>query len=221
MKKIIKLVTILAIFVMLPIRVCAKEKVNVYLFKREGCGFCANAFSFFTELSKNEEYQNYFNLVTKEVLNNKENSSLMEKTAKKLGVDIDGVPFIVIGEKYFEGYANSFDEQIKSAIKNAYENESKDVVASIQENGDDNSAAITILILLVVVCGVVFLIYMAKDSGDELQQEEIVLEKTTKETVMKKQPTTKKSTVKTTTAKKTQTKKTNTTKKSTTKSTKK
>lgn len=209
MKKLKNILLVFTILAMLPFGVLAKEKVNVYLFKREGCGYCANALSFFTELSKDEEYQNYFNLVIKEVLNSKENSKLMEKSAKKLGVDLSGVPFIVIGTEHFEGYADTFDEQIKSAIKNAYENESEDIVAPLIESGDDNSSAITIIILLAVVAGVAFLIYMAKENSSEEQEEKrVVEEKLIQKVDSKKQLTTKQSPSKTTksTQKKTTTK---------------
>lgn len=186
MKKVKKILLVLTILAMLPLGVFAKEKVNVYLFKREGCGYCAKALTFFTTLSSDEEYKNYFNLVVKEV-SNKENSSLMEKTAKKLGVTINGVPFIVIGEQHFEGYANTFDDQIKQAIKTAYETESKDIVVSLNEDSK-NSSATTIIILLAVLSGIAFLIYMAKENKEEIV-EEIKEEKIPKEEVVSKSKT--------------------------------
>ncbi len=212
MKIIKRFIMIFAILAMLPMGVFAKEKVNVYLFKREGCGFCANALTFFNSLGEDEEYKDYFNLVTKEVLNNKVNSELMEKTAKKLGVSLSGVPFIVIGATHFEGYANTFDDQIKAAIKNAYEKESEDIVASITEKKD--TSATTIVILIAVVAGVAFLIYMAKDT----QSNEVIEE--SKEEIVEEKVSPKKKTQPKKTASKTTTKKT-TTKASSTKKTKK
>ncbi len=212
MKKLKKIMLVLTILAMLPIGVFAKEKVNVYLFKREGCGYCANALTFFNTLSEDEEYKNYFNLVTKEVLNNKTNSTLMEKTAKKLGVSLEGVPFIVIGNTHFEGYSNTFDEQIKEAIKNAYESDAEDVVATLLEEKD--TSAVTIVIIIAVVAGIAFLIYMAKDKTEE--QEEVAEEVVKEKVVPKKKPQAKKTTKKTTTSKKT-TSKTTTAKKKTNK----
>lgn len=209
MKKLKRIIMVFAILALFPIGVFAKEKVNVYLFKREGCGYCASALTFFNTLSEDEEYQNYFNLVTKETLNNKVNSELMEKTAKKLNVSLNGVPFIVIGDKHFEGYdpQGGYDDQIKAAIKNAYENETQDIVASIDDAKD--TSATTIVILIAVVAGVAFLIYMAKDSQSieevEEPKEEIVKEKVTP----KKKTPSKKTTSKKTTSKSSTTKKTN------------
>lgn len=165
MKKVKYLLLVLTIIMLLPIGVLAKEKINVYLFKRDGCGFCANALSFFTELSKEEEYQNYFNLVAKDVVKNKVDSDLMARAAKHFGLELNGVPFIVIGDQTFEGYSNTFDDQIKEAIKNAYEQESDDVIASLTNKKDTTS--ITIVILLAVGAGLGFLVYMAKANDTE------------------------------------------------------
>ena len=201
MKKIIKLVLVVALLVSFPLSVAAKNKVNVYLFKREGCGYCANALTFFNALSGDAEYKEYFNFVIKDV-SNSDNNRLMETTAKKFNITLKGVPFIVIGDRHFEGYVNTFDDSIKEAIKYAYENESVDMVAS---EVSDDSSAVTILILIVVVAGIAFLIYMAKDSDSE----EVV--KSTKSLEEKRSPKATKSTTKkvtkTTTKKKTPTKK--------------
>lgn len=150
----------------IPNIVFAKDKVNVYLFKREGCGYCKNAQEFFTNLENDSEYQNYFNLVLKEVTNNKINNQLLSKVVKHFNVELTGVPFIVIGDKTFEGYASSYDEDLKSAIVTAYENETKDIVASLSnDTSKNNDAAITIVILFVGIAGIFFLVYMAR--GDK------------------------------------------------------
>lgn len=201
MKKIKKLLLVLTILAVFPLGVFAKEKVNLYLFKREGCMYCAGALSFFESLGEDAEYQNYFNLVVKDV-SNIENSNLMNKTAKKLGVTLSGVPFIVIGEQHFEGYTESYNDSLKEAIKNAYEHESRDIVA---EGNKDTSAA-TILILVAIVGGIAFLIYMAKDHSTQDEEKETEEKSSQKATEPKKATTTKK---KSTTKKSTKTKTTN------------
>lgn len=225
MKKIKSLLLLAAILVLLPLSVYASEKVNVYLFRRDGCGFCESALEFFNDLSNDSEYKDYFNLVEKEVSGSTANASLMEKVASKLNVDIQGVPFIVIGEQHFEGYTSSWNENIKSVIKAAYLNEDgsyKDVVLSLTgaTNEDNNDAAITVIVILAVVAGVAFLIYMAKEDTTSDKKEEVEEKKeetkvaSTKE---KKAATkTKSSSTKKTTTKKASTKKLSTTKKKTT-----
>lgn len=185
MKKVKNLLLILTVIALLPLSVFAKDKVNVYLFKKQGCSHCANALAFFNNLD--EEYQSYFNLVTKELQNNETNNELLKKTINYFKVNLTGVPFIVIGEQTFEGYSEKFDEQIKEAIKNAYENESRDVVASLMED-KTNESAITIIILIAVVFGVIFLVRMAKDNNEEEPKKEVVSKKktTTKKKTNKK-----------------------------------
>lgn len=203
MKKIKYVLFVLVVVAFFPLSTLAKEKVNVYLFKRDGCNFCANALTFFNTLSQENEFKNYFNLVVKDV-NSKENSATMEKTAKKLGVTVNGVPFIVIGEQHFEGYVSSYDDQIKSAIKTAYENESQDVVAALlASKADDNSSATTIIILLAVISGVAFLIYMARDTKDLVIEEKVIEKEVVHDKASnKKTPTKKKTTTKTNSTKK-------------------
>ncbi len=209
MKKIKNLLLVLTIMALFPIGVFAKDKINVYIFKREGCQYCANALTFFNSLLEDEEFKNYFNLVAKDVVKNKSDSELMEKVGESFGDEIKGVPYIVIGDQTFKGYASTYDDSIKEAIKTSYESDSyKDYVAPfIEGNADDsNGAAITVIVLLIAVAGVVFLVYMAKeDNTTEEPKKEIMTEKKeTVKTTPKKAATKKKTS---TTKQKTSTKK--------------
>lgn len=214
MKKFRKILLLFAILAFLPIGVNAKEKINVYLFRKTGCGYCEKALTFFTNLSQDSEYKNYFQLVEKEVSGSKENSNLMAKTAKVLNKEVSGVPFIVIGEESFIGYSNSYDDSIKEAIKNAYESENyKDIVAPMikSDTKESNSAAITIIILVVSIAGVGFLVYMARENENSYTEKPVK-----EQEVEVKVEEIKKESPKKTTVKKTTTKKTSTTKKTTT-----
>ena len=78
-----------------------QEQVTVKLFWGEGCPHCEAADSFLDSIQ-----QNFSNLVVEkyEVYYNKENQDLMKNEAERLGVDLKGVPFIVIGNEYISGY---------------------------------------------------------------------------------------------------------------------
>lgn len=211
MSKLKYLLLTVAVLLLMPLSVFAdgKEKINVYLFKGDGCGFCAKALTFFNGLD--EEYQSYFNLVEKEVWHDEDNAALMEEVAAYFGEKVTGVPYIVIGEKSFNGYNAKFDNDIKKAIKTSYENTDNsyvDVVASVSNkslssNNGDNTA-ITIIVILAVVAGIGFLIYMARE--DVPEEVEVPVKEEVKETK-------KAETKKTTSNKKTSTKKKTTTKK--------
>lgn len=172
MKKISALL-VLTMVLMIPfitnVKADKNEKINVYLFRGEGCPHCAEAEEFFDELKDDEEYGNYYTLVDYEVWYDEDNSKFMEEVAKKLNTEASGVPFIVIGDKYFSGYASSMSEDIKSAIKTAYESEDyKDVVVSVKENKnntkEEKSNILPIVIVSVVALAVVIaMIFFTKE----------------------------------------------------------
>lgn len=100
------------------------EKVNIYLFRGDGCPHCQE----FLEYVANDlvkEMGDKFNVVSYEVWNDKNNAELMESISKKLEDDASGVPYIVIGDKSFSGYAESMNDEIKEAINTLYDSEEK------------------------------------------------------------------------------------------------
>ncbi len=148
MKKKIKFLTIfVAILCLIPTIAFAKEKVNVYMFRGEGCGYCARAIAYFRTLQEDEDYKDKFNVVTYEVWNDANNSKLMAAVADELGKTVNGVPFIIIGSKTFNGYAANYNEDIEKAIDDNYDSKSySDVVAKvIKDNDYEEKATVTTL----------------------------------------------------------------------------
>lgn len=142
------------VFLILPVsNVSAKEKINVYIFRGEGCPHCEEALKFFDSIE--EEYGQYYSLKQYEVWNDQDNATLMNKVASELNEEASGVPYIVIGKKTFSGYATSYDDQIKSAIKNAYDSDSyKDVVKSVQSNTSTTEKNDSPIVAIVIVAGI-------------------------------------------------------------------
>lgn len=108
----------------------SKEKANIYLFRGSGCSHC---YEFLTYLeAMTEEYGKYFNLISYEVWNHENNQQLLKRVAKKLGDDVGGVPYIVIGKHSWSGYSESLNEEIYEAIQEEYENQNKnDIVTRV------------------------------------------------------------------------------------------
>lgn len=234
MKKIKLLVVALVAIILLPFGVNAADKdpINVYIFKGDGCGYCAAALEFFESIEK--DYGKYFNLVEYEVWYDEDNANLMTEVASYFGEEIGGVPYIVIGDKTFQGYSETYNEEIKTAIKNAYND--KDYVDAVKavdggassssDKKEDDSNKTTIIIIGVALVGFAALFYFARDNETEEVQafekkDETIVEEPKKEEVKKVTPktSTKKTTAKKTTTKKTTTTKTSTSKKATTKKT--
>lgn len=167
--KIFGLILLSAILLVSPINtVRANDKITVYMFRGEGCPHCEEALKFFSKLSEDEEYGNYYELKTYEVWNSEKNADLMQKVAKELKEEVSGVPYIIIGEKTFSGYAASYDDQIKNAIKDAYESDSyKDVVKSVKGTSTkkttekESSPVVPIIVVggiaVVLIAGIVVL----------------------------------------------------------------
>ena len=177
MKKI-KLI-IIGLLLIIPFVVCqtnafAKEskKVNVYIFRGEGCPHCEEAIEWFENtLAKDDEYSKKYNLVKYEVWYDENNSELMSNVAKELGTEASGVPFIVIGDKYFSGFSSTESpSKIKAAIDEQYSNSDyQDIVeavkkgSSIQKENSDSSILPIIIISAIAVVVVIGLIFFTKE----------------------------------------------------------
>ena len=173
MKK--KLIILLLVVALLPVKVFAKSFVDdyntknfvetlaaegmeienkdykedskqaiIYMFRGDGCGYCRSFLTFLNSISK--DYGKYFKLVSFEVWSDSKNSELLNKMPLVTNQAAGGVPYIVIGEKVFAGYASSYDEDIKKAIMAQYDDPSYDVMEKLDEmlNGSSTSSFATI-----------------------------------------------------------------------------
>ena len=96
------------------------DQITIYLFRGQGCSFCRAFLTFINSIVG--EYGKYFKMVSFEVWNNEQNYYLFNRTALFLDEKLaDGVPYIIIGKKVFPGYADTYDEDIKKAIKELYD----------------------------------------------------------------------------------------------------
>jgi thiol-disulfide isomerase/thioredoxin len=170
MKK--KLILLLLVVALLPIKVFAKSFVDdyntmnfketiesegftlenkdyketddqaiIYMFRGQGCGYCRAFLEFMNSISK--EYGKYFKMVSFEVWNDANNADLLEKVPLVTNKAAGGVPYIIIGEKVFAGYAESYNDGIKAAIMAQYEDSSYDVMEELDKtlNGKSSSGS--------------------------------------------------------------------------------
>ena len=121
MKKVIKLL-ILAFFFLLPFNVFGleEEKVKLYLFYGDGCPHCADLHKFFDEIES--LYGDYYNLHEYEVWYSEKNATTLFEFSKKMGMEVEGIPALFIGEKVFVGFGEEYKSQIVDAILTQYKN---------------------------------------------------------------------------------------------------
>lgn len=137
------------------------KKVNIYIFRGSSCGHCFEAIDHFASIYKDEG--KYFNIKTYEVWNNTDNNDLMKKVADKLGDEVSGVPYIVVGKKSWNGYASSYDDEIMNEVKSEYKKDKKDRFDAVNTkdvkknySSDIISVLIIILVVIGITCGIVF-----------------------------------------------------------------
>lgn len=145
------------------------SKVNVYLFRGEGCPHCEEMLEFFDSIE--EEFGQYYTMNTYEVWYNQDNADLMEEVAEKLGVSVTGVPFLVIGDQTWNGYASSYDAEIEAKILSEYNSDSRYDVMTAEEPKANNVAAVLIVVAVVGVIGGIVYVLRAS-TGDTVEDTE-------------------------------------------------
>ena len=107
------------------------QPVNIYLFWTKGCPHCAQEKEFLAKLAGRDQHPK---IVTLELTESRDNRELFRKVGEELRANVSGVPFTVVGERYFIGWLG--EESTGAAIAQAVEEERRtqapDVVAGLQ-----------------------------------------------------------------------------------------
>ncbi len=141
-----------------------KATPKVYMFRRDGCQFCEAALKYFDNLKAKYDFE----LITYEVYYDEDNKALMNKVAAGLGESPSGVPYIVIGNKSFIGYTDSYNSEIEAAIVAEGENgNANDSVKKFITKEEEKSQATTIVLSVLVIAGIVALIILGRKSAKQ------------------------------------------------------
>ena len=93
----------------------ANDKVDVYLFRGEGCSHCAQLEPYLNYL-KDETYKGKINLHEYEIWYNEDNANLAQTFLDAYGEQDNGVPMTFIGTHYLSGYNESMQADFRAAI---------------------------------------------------------------------------------------------------------
>ena len=102
----------------------SSNKPNIYIFWGDGCPHCKALAKFISKLPA--ETKDKVNFYSFEVWSDKDNKAFIKKFGKYLGQDVSGVPFMIIGDKIFDGYSSGdtkTDQQIIDAINTIIKNQ--------------------------------------------------------------------------------------------------
>ena len=121
-----------------------------------------------------DEYGERFTIKDYETWYDEDNAELMKKVAKARGEEdqATGVPYIIIGNKSWIGFADEYKDEIKEQIDKVYGqdvSERYDILKyvksgkSAKKEEKSNSSDVVALLCMIVVCGlIIFGIYKAR-----------------------------------------------------------
>ena len=145
--------------------------VTLYFFRGEGCSHCAEFEAWLDEIEP--EYGDLFDVKDYEVWNNQENAELMERVAKARDEEASGVPYIIIGNKSWNGFADEYKDEIISEIKSLYDKDPAKrydimkLLPDLEKETNSNGGSIVALIVTVLAFGlIVFGIVKARQTTE-------------------------------------------------------
>lgn len=115
-KKIkIIMLSIIMLMIVSPTKIMANnEEIEIDFFYGVTCPHCTAEKVFLDDLQI--RYPNV-KINAYEVFENKDNLDLLKAKAKELDIEVNGVPFVVIGDQYFIGYSEGYtDQKIEEAL---------------------------------------------------------------------------------------------------------
>ena len=175
MKKIKYLIILLIAALIIPFTVHAEgeentesKEVKVYFFRGEGCSHCAEAEAWFESIEA--EYGSYFEVIDYETWYNQENAELMQQVAEARNEDASGVPYIIIGKQSWNGFTESYGEEMISRIKSEFETNVEDrydIMELLPELAKEKEAStgsdiLALIVILLVFGGICFGVYKAR-----------------------------------------------------------
>jgi thiol-disulfide isomerase/thioredoxin len=107
----------------------AGNAVDAYFFWGDGCPHCEKEETLLVRL---EEAYPTLEIHRFEVFHDRENAALLQAVGKAIGQDVKGVPFLVIGNQAYSGYAEGVvDRAVEARVKECLSLPCKDLVGEI------------------------------------------------------------------------------------------
>ncbi len=134
------------------------NQIPIYMFRGQGCTHCEDFLEYVAKTLV-PNYGSYFKLVSFETWSDANNSNLLKTVSSFLGDAASGVPYIVIGDKTFLGYGESFNSDIESAITSLYNSNNRyDVFEEMNKEEKSNTATIVLWNVAITTIGVIIVV---------------------------------------------------------------
>lgn len=118
-----------------PFVINAEENIKAHLFYGEGCPHCAKEIILLNILENKyptfsyEKYEVYFN---------QENIVLLDKFSEIINENIQAVPFLIVGDKYFSGFSESIStKEIEDQVKKCIDAPCEDLFYLLNKNTNE------------------------------------------------------------------------------------
>ena len=99
------------------------NKINLYLFYGDGCPHCEELLEYLNTLPYTTRRK--INLYTFEVWYNEDSYNLFMNMGEKLDIEMKSIPFLFVGDTYFEGFRQKDKKEIKKSIEEYVKNTDK------------------------------------------------------------------------------------------------
>lgn len=153
----------------------ASKEVPLYFFRGQGCSHCAEFEEWLDQIE--EEYGSFYEVKDYETWYNQDNAALMTQVATLRHEEdtATGVPYIIIGNKSWIGFAEEYKDEIIEQIKTVYAQDTAeryDIMKYVEsgttpkeekKKGSVVGDILVTVLLIAVVGGVGFGIYMARE----------------------------------------------------------
>ena len=126
-----------------------KDKVNLYLFRGEGCPHCRDEEKWL--LGIEDKYKDKLNIYKYEVWHDEDNAKIMQEVKSELNATETGVPFTVIGKSYYVGYSDVIGSRIEDKIDsylNASGSSSKKITVPLLGKVDAKKVSIPLVAII-------------------------------------------------------------------------
>lgn len=150
------------------------NQVTIYMFRGKGCIHCQDFLQYVNDTLL-KQYGDKFKLITFETWYDTKNSALLDKVVNFLGEEKSAVPFIIIGDKHFLGYASSLNSEIEAAITNLYNSKKRyDVFEEMnkeEKKGTTSTTAIVLWNAVITAIGVGIVIWHNQSTKNQIIEE--------------------------------------------------